>query len=70
MTRGEWIEALAHAWARKGPDEFPFGYYLFVATKAADEGDYDRYMAGEYAPGKLWQENVMMGDETWGELLK
>lgn len=55
MTREEWIQAVGRQLARTIPDQFGDGYAYWLAEQYADEGGYEKFLAGDYADDNLWE---------------
>lgn len=60
MTKADWIGAVGRGFAKTMPDEFPEGYAYWLAEQRAEQGMYDAYINGEFAPGNLYEPR---GDE-------
>jgi hypothetical protein len=57
VTREEWVQAVGRQLARTMPDMYPEGYAYWLAEQYADEGGYDRFVAGEFSDDHLWEPN-------------
>jgi hypothetical protein len=55
LTREEWVAQMEIRLAFTTPDMYPSGFARFMAESHAEEGGYDRYVAGEYAPENIWE---------------
>ena len=58
MTETEWIDAVARAFARTMPDEFPEGYAYWLAGDKARRGAYQAFLDGAFGDDKLYEPNA------------
>jgi hypothetical protein len=55
VTKQEWIDQVSRGLSKTMPDMYPSGYAAYLAEQYAEEGGYEKYLAGGYSADHLWE---------------